>query len=731
MREDAASAADRKSSTRLCGGAVLEDNQSNANLAKGSCHSLGVATLADPRYTIAPSPLKKNSRKKPAEATAALSINLQREKKILTSIHHYHTLCAYQSSTPPPKKSHARKSMFLPAADTTGEAAPPPPPRRLGSADFGYTFLPTAEREEEDLCGEMEPSTPHAAGVRGTTAPTRASEREGGQAPPRRWSGLSWSPKRRRGLGQGDKDGSDKGSKGSMDDDPHRQPSRAADPSRKPYRYVSPHGRDRGFVGGVGGTEDGVDGSDAAAAAGGAATLAACCCCLSSALLCGGGIALAWGRYASSSAAMVISPGVGEGGGEGGTDAAPAFFFAGAVLLILSAAALLLGCGSCCVGCVAGCAAGRSQGSGLDGLAIADGGEAVGRDVPRLEVRRLNDTYERAEVLLLDVHLDVCGDMKEVKEAKKAEEKQRKDEEMIRSKELERRVKTDLEAGIPPSLLRRNLRPVAFLVRFEGDEECTGMELLRTQVSFIVHCGRPGVDHAVFVVTSPGGAVSSYGLASSQLARIRKVGIRLTVCVDTVAASGGYMMASVGDTICAGPFAAVGSIGVVVQVPNIQRFLNRHSVDAYLFTAGEHKRTVDLIGDVTPEGKLKMQEELDAMHRAFKDHVALARPRLSDTIEQVGTGEYWLAVQAKELGLVDEIMTSDEYLESIAGKYEIVELVEKRKRRAVWSGLTGLVRSVRAVADGVSMAQRLGQPPAPMAVASYHASKMKMTGDYI
>ena len=95
---------------------------------------------------------------------------------------------------------------------------------------------------------------------------------------------------------------------------------------------------------------------------------------------------------------------------------------------------------------------------------------------------------------------------------------------------------------------------------------------------------------------------------------------------------------------------------------------------------------------------------------------ALARPRLSDTIEQVGTGEYWLAVQAKELGLVDEIMTSDEYLESIAGKYEIVELVEKRKRRAVWSGLTGLVRSVRAVADGVSMAQRLGQPPAPMAV---------------
>ena len=128
---------------------------------------------------------------------------------------------------------------------------------------------------------------------------------------------------------------------------------------------------------------------------------------------------------------------------------------------------------------------------------------------------------------------------------------------------------------------------------------------------------------------------------------------------------------------------------------------------------------------------LKMQEELDAMHRAFKDHVALARPRLSDTIEQVGTGEYWLAVQAKELGLVDEIMTSDEYLESIAGKYEIVELVEKRKRRAVWSGLTGLVRSVRAVADGVSMAQRLGQPPAPMAVASYHASKMKMTGDYI
>ena len=112
-------------------------------------------------------------------------------------------------------------------------------------------------------------------------------------------------------------------------------------------------------------------------------------------------------------------------------------------------------------------------------------------------------------------------------------------------------------------------------------------------------------------------------------------------------------------------------------------FVKQNDIDAFLFTAGKHKRTIDIIGDVTEEGKQKLQEELDDMHRAFKDHVALARPTLQDTIEEIGSGEYWMAVQAKKLGLVDEIMTSDEYLESLCRDNEIIEILEKKKKKSV------------------------------------------------
>ena len=192
-----------------------------------------------------------------------------------------------------------------------------------------------------------------------------------------------------------------------------------------------------------------------------------------------------------------------------------------------------------------------------------------------MQLRRLNGRYDKAETALNKIHLDVIGQMKEVKETQKKEEKDRKDEEKKKQKELEDRVKVDLEAGLTTQNIRRNYRPIAFLVRFHGDMMLSSMELLRKQVSIIVNCGRAGVDRAIFVVTSPGGAVSPYGLAASQLVRIRKAGIQLIVCVDTVAASGGYMMASVGDTICAAPFAIIGSIGVVTQVPNFQKFLNK------------------------------------------------------------------------------------------------------------------------------------------------------------
>ena len=237
---------------------------------------------------------------------------------------------------------------------------------------------------------------------------------------------------------------------------------------------------------------------------------------------------------------------------------------------------------SCCFSFVVACApsgGGDESGTSLFGNNNDEDGD--NRDI-KVQLRRVNGRYEKAETAINKIHLNVIGEMKEVKETQKKEEKARKDEEKKKQKELEDRVKVDLEAGMSTQNMRRNYRPIAFLVRFHGDMMLSSMELLRKQVSIIVNCGRAGVDRAIVVITSPGGAVSPYGLAASQLVRIRKSGIELIVCVDTVAASGGYMMASVGDIICAAPFAIIGSIGVVTQIPNFQKFLNKVRVCSML-----------------------------------------------------------------------------------------------------------------------------------------------------
>jgi serine protease SohB len=159
---------------------------------------------------------------------------------------------------------------------------------------------------------------------------------------------------------------------------------------------------------------------------------------------------------------------------------------------------------------------------------------------------------------------------------------------------------------------------------------------------------------------SGGGTVNGYGLAASQLARLKAKGVPLTVCIDRVAASGGYLMACQADRVIAAPFAVIGSIGVVTPVPNLHRLLEKHGVDYEEFTAGEFKRTVSLLGKISDKGREKLQEQLEETHALFKEAVAANRQSLH--IEEVATGEYWFGTRAKELALVDELMTSDDYI---------------------------------------------------------------------
>ncbi|SDU41584.1 MULTISPECIES: protease SohB [Pseudomonas fluorescens group] len=210
-----------------------------------------------------------------------------------------------------------------------------------------------------------------------------------------------------------------------------------------------------------------------------------------------------------------------------------------------------------------------------------------------------------------------------------------------------------------------------FVLDFDGDIKASATESLRHEITALLTLATPK-DEVVLRLESGGGMVHSYGLASSQLARIRDAGVPLTVCIDKVAASGGYMMACIGDKIISAPFAILGSIGVVAQLPNVNRLLKKHDIDFEVLTAGEYKRTLTVFGENTEKGREKFQEDLDITHQLFKNFVARYRPQLA--IDEVATGEIWLGIAALENQLVDELKTSDEYLAQKARQAEVYHL---------------------------------------------------------
>jgi serine protease SohB len=198
-----------------------------------------------------------------------------------------------------------------------------------------------------------------------------------------------------------------------------------------------------------------------------------------------------------------------------------------------------------------------------------------------------------------------------------------------------------------------------FTLRFDGGLDARGTRELAAAINAILQVGTPR-DEVVLRLKSPGGLVTAYGHAASQLARVREAGLRLTVAVDEVAASGGYLMAAMADHIIAAPFALVGSIGVVGQIPNVHRLLKRHDVDVELHTAGRFKRTLTVLGENTDEGRAKFRDDIARTFERFKEALARHRPRLD--LERVATGETWYGSEALALGLVDAVETSDAYL---------------------------------------------------------------------
>ena len=263
------------------------------------------------------------------------------------------------------------------------------------------------------------------------------------------------------------------------------------------------------------------------------------------------------------------------------------------------------------------------------------------RQTGQLQVRKLNEFFDDLQLRVEQTVLDKA----QLKASRKA------------------RSKAD-------KLARKSGRhkPRVFVIDFDGDIKASQVDNLRHEVTAVLAIATPA-DELVVRLESSGGMVHGYGLAASQLARVRQAGVPLTVCVDKVAASGGYMMACIGNRILSAPFAILGSIGVVAQLPNMHRLLKKHNIDFEVLTAGEYKRTLTVFGENTDKGREKFQQDLELTHDLFKEFVARFRPQLA--IAEVATGEVWLGQAALGLQLVDELMTSDEYL---AGKARDAEL---------------------------------------------------------
>ena len=216
-----------------------------------------------------------------------------------------------------------------------------------------------------------------------------------------------------------------------------------------------------------------------------------------------------------------------------------------------------------------------------------------------------------------------------------------------------------------------------FVVDFKGSIDAKEVSSLREEVSAILSVATKN-DEVFVRLESGGGMVHGYGLASSQLDRIRQHEIPLTVSVDKVAASGGYMMACVANNIIAAPFAILGSIGVIAQLPNFNKLLKKNDIDFEQFTAGEFKRTVTMFGENTDKGKEKFVEELEETHVLFKDFVSEHRPSLD--LNKVATGEHWFGTKALELGLIDTIQTSDEYLQKLSKSHKVIAIKYEVKK---------------------------------------------------
>lgn len=264
-------------------------------------------------------------------------------------------------------------------------------------------------------------------------------------------------------------------------------------------------------------------------------------------------------------------------------------------------------------------------------------------DKGRIIVKNLSDKLEEIGVTLKSAEMDPKAYKSFLKERNKKKKKE------IKGKSKE----------------------IVYVLDFKGDIQASAVGKLKQEINAII-ASQVKCKEVVIKVESGGGSAYAYGLCAAELKRLVDNKIKLTVCIDKIAASGGYLMSCVATKIVAAPWAIVGSIGVIAQLPNFHRLLKKLDIDIEMHTAGKFKRTLTTLGENTKQGREKFISELEDLHVVFKDFVKENRSKIQ--VAKVSTGEVWQGEKAKKLGLIDEIGTSDDYLLKLASKFKLLEI---------------------------------------------------------
>lgn len=307
-----------------------------------------------------------------------------------------------------------------------------------------------------------------------------------------------------------------------------------------------------------------------------------------------------------------------------------------------------------------------------------------------LRITLLNEEFEHMEHAVSSAQLIPAIQKQRAKATRRQEKKQARQKAKLAKKQA-RAQKSDKHRAAESSENDTDTRKRLFVIDFDGDIRASANDSMRHEISAIL-INATQKDEVLLRLESGGGMVHSYGLAASQLQRLRDHDIPLTIAVDKIAASGGYMMACVANKIIAAPFSLIGSIGVLAQLPNLHRLLKDNKIDYEQLSAGEFKRTLTIFGENTDKQRQKMQQEIEETHQHFKDFIRRQRPGLD--VDAVATGEHWLGTRALELGLIDVLQTSDDYLMAARNECDLLHL-EYSRRKTLRERIGELFASVR------------------------------------